>query len=126
MNICILGDGITGLTLAKGLIDKNIKVFLFGQKNNKYNDLSTRTVGISKNNFDFFNTKILKLRKSFFWKIDQISIFDENNKKELKNKILFFIKSKKNINKFSQNSFIYFKKNYSEKKFLNQFEKLFK
>ncbi len=53
-------------------------------------------------------------------------IFDENNKKELKKKILFFIKSKKNINKFSQNSFIYFKKNYSEKKFLNQFEKLFK
>ena len=137
MNICILGDGITGLTLAKGLIDKNIKVFLFGQKNNKYNDLSTRTVGISKNNFDFFNTKILKLRKSFFWKIDQISIFDENNKKEKiiefkkTNRELFYIIKNDNISnllekklkksplfkkKIIKNNFFY-KKILKEKKF---------
>ena len=53
-------------------------------------------------------------------------IFNENNEKQLKKKMLFFIKNKKRISIFSKNSYDYFKKNYSEKNFLNQFEKLFK
>ena len=53
-------------------------------------------------------------------------VFHEKNSEDLKKKILFFLKSNKNINKFSNNSYIHFKKNYSEKKYLNQFEKLFK
>ena len=32
MKVCILGNGLTGLTLAKALVNKNIHVDLFTQK----------------------------------------------------------------------------------------------
>lgn len=51
--------------------------------------------------------------------------FDDNNSKDLRQKILFLIKSRKKIYNFSQNSYEYFKKNNSEF-FFNQFEKLLK
>jgi len=87
MNICILGDGLTGLTVSKSLVNKKLKVFMYYQKNKYFKDSSTRTVGISKNNFDFFNNKVAKFKSHMFCKIKKIEVYSEKNKNE---KILEF------------------------------------
>ena len=66
MNICILGDGLTSLSLAKNLINKKINVHLY-YKNKIKNISSSRTIGISKDNFDFFKKEIFNIPKNFFW-----------------------------------------------------------
>ena len=54
MTVCILGNGLTALTLAKALVNNKINVDLyFNKKNYKINN--SRTIGITKNNIDFFN-----------------------------------------------------------------------
>lgn len=92
MNICIIGDGLTSLSLAKNLINKKINVDLYCRRKN--NNLSLkRTLGISKSNFDFFNKEIFKIDKKNFWEIKEIEIFSEKLKID---KILNFT-NKKNI-----------------------------
>ena len=60
MNVCLIGDGLISLTLAKALINKNIKVFMYYENNKKIpND--NRTIGISSDNLDFVQKKILKI-----------------------------------------------------------------
>jgi 2-octaprenyl-6-methoxyphenol hydroxylase len=53
MNICIIGDGLTSLSLAKNLVNKKINVHLY-HKNKIENLSSSRTIGISKNNLEFY------------------------------------------------------------------------
>ena len=53
MNICLIGDGLASLALAKNLINKKIKVFVY-YENTKKLKFQSRTIGISKNNFNFF------------------------------------------------------------------------
>ena len=54
MRVCILGSGLTALTLAKALVNQNIFVDLISSnKNHKINH--SRTIGISKSNFNYFN-----------------------------------------------------------------------
>ena len=92
MNVCIIGDGLTSLSLAKNLINKKINVDIYCRRKN--NNLSLkRTLGISKSNFDFFNKEIIKIEKKNFWEIKEIEIFSEKLKI---NKILNFT-HKKNI-----------------------------
>ena len=80
MTVCILGNSLTALTLAKTLVNKNIYVDLLASK--KENKLShTRTLGISKTNSDFFNKDIISIEK-LLWKLKKIEIFSENLKKE--------------------------------------------
>jgi len=80
MAVCILGNNLTALTLAKTLVNKNIYVDLLASK--KENKLShTRTLGISKTNSDFFNKDIISIEK-LLWKLKKIEIFSENLKKE--------------------------------------------
>jgi len=85
MNICIIGDGLTGLTLAKNLINKKINVYFY-HKNKIENLSSNRTIGISKNNLEFFRKEIYKIPKKFFWEIKKIEIYSEKlvNEKLLK------------------------------------------
>ena len=52
MNICLIGNNLTSLTLAKALANKKINVFLYCKKKKKY-DSSTRTLGLSKENIKF-------------------------------------------------------------------------
>jgi len=62
MTVCILGNGLTALTLAKALINNEINVdVLYSKKNYKISD--TRTIGISKNNIDFFNSNIINIEE---------------------------------------------------------------
>ena len=85
MNVLILGDGLTSITLAKMLVNNGIKVDIFSnKKTKKYNKI--QTLGISKTNVEFFNKNILNI-KNFLWNIDNIEIYSENLKNE---KILNF------------------------------------
>jgi len=93
MNICIIGDGLTSLSLAKNLISKKINVHIYHQKKIK-NLISSRTIGIAKNNLDFFKKEILKFSKNDVWEIKKIEIYVE----ELKdNKILNFENNKNDL-----------------------------
>ena len=64
MRVCILGDGLSALTLAKALINQNIFVDILHKKK-AYNINQTRTLGISKYNLDFFNKNIINIRKTY-------------------------------------------------------------
>ena len=123
MNICIIGDGLTGLSLAKNLVNKKINVHFY-HKNKIENLPSSRTIGISKNNLEFFKKEILNIPKNFFWEIKRIEIFSEKLKKENllrfennQDKLFYMVKNNNLyellINKISKNKF--FKKSLIKK-----------
>jgi 2-octaprenyl-6-methoxyphenol hydroxylase len=81
MNICIIGDGLTSLSLAKNLINKKINVHIYHKKNIK-NLSSNRTIGITKDNLEFFKSEILNFSKKDVWAIKKIEIYSEKIKKK--------------------------------------------
>ncbi len=85
MRVCILGNGISSLTIAKALVNQKIYVDLLLTNKIDKPDKS-RTIGISKSNADFFNDNIINIKK-IIWKLNKIEIFTENLEKE---KILCF------------------------------------
>ena len=102
MKVCILGDNLTSLALAKALVKKEIFVDLFYKKKNTKID-TTRTIGISKSNIDYFNREISNIKK-MLWPIKKIKIFTENsNDKEIlkfedqKDNLIFNLAESKNI-----------------------------
>ena len=76
MNVCILGNGLTSLTLAKSLVNKGISVDIISSKKKDKTNFD-RTIGISKVNLDFFNKEILDINK-ISWNINKIEIYSEN------------------------------------------------
>ena len=80
MRVCILGYGLSSLTLAKALVNQNIYVELITQKKNLKIDQS-RTLGISKSNTDFFKKNIINIEK-LLWKLKRIEIYTDNLKNE--------------------------------------------
>ena len=85
MRVCIIGSGLSALTLAKALVNQNIFVDLVSdRKNQKINQ--SRTIGISKSNYEYFNHNIINI-KNIIWKIKKIEIYSENLRNE---KILNF------------------------------------
>ena len=80
MKVCLLGSGVTSLTLAKTLVNKGISVDVFSGTPIRNIDKS-RFLGISKTNIDFFNRSIININK-FLWKINKIDIFTNNLKNE--------------------------------------------
>ena len=76
MKVCILGSGLTSLSLAKNLVNKGISVDIFSHRNNFKKDIN-RTLGISKVNLDFFNNEILNIEE-LIWNINKIEIFSES------------------------------------------------
>ena len=80
MNICLIGDGLTNLVLAKILANKNISVSLCFESK-KIRKFASRTIGISKDNFDFFKSNIVDIKK-ISWPINYIQIFSELSQKE--------------------------------------------
>ena len=80
MRICILGSGLSALTLAKALVNENICVdIVFSKK--KFNINKSRTIGISKSNVEYFNKNIKNIEK-IIWKLKKIEIFSDNLKNE--------------------------------------------
>ena len=81
MNICIIGGGLTSLSLAKNLINKKINIHFYHK--NKIKSLSSsRTIGISRNNLEFFMKEINDISKKIFWEIKKIEIYSEKLQKE--------------------------------------------
>ena len=80
MTVCILGNSLTALTLAKALVNHEIEVDVyFNKKNYKISD--SRTIGIANNNVDFFNSNIINIKK-LLWNLKRIEIFSEHLGKE--------------------------------------------
>ena len=81
MNVCIIGEGLTALSLAKNLINKKINVHYYHKsRNNSFS--SNRTIGISKSNLEFFKEKIFQISKNNYWKINRIEIYTDKIDKE--------------------------------------------
>ena len=60
MKVCILGDGLVSLTLAKALINEEIYVDIISSKKKIIHD-KDRSLGISKSNIEFFNQNIINI-----------------------------------------------------------------
>jgi len=122
MKVCILGSGLTSLTLAKTLVNLGVNVDIFSNViNKKYNKI--RTIGISKSNLEFFNKNIINI-KNILWDINKIEIYSEilNNEKilqfEKQNQKLFsIIKNYELVNlllfSLKKNKFINFKNKFN-------------
>ena len=83
MKVCILGNGLVSLALAKALINEDIFVDIISRKKKVIYD-KERSLGISKSNITFFNNNIVNIDK-LLWDIKKIEILSENfeNKKIL-------------------------------------------
>ncbi len=103
MNICIIGDGLASLSLAKNLINKKINVHIYQRKIIGSLSLS-RTIGISKNNLEFFEKEIQELPKKILWGIKKIEVYSKQIKK---NKILDFENNKNNLFYMTKNIMLY-------------------
>src|SRR5210317_121371 len=121
MKICILGDGLTSLVLAKILLNKKISVDIL-HEDKAINYSNSRTFGITKKNYDFFDDEILCL-KNISWKLDNIEVYTENLPNQ---KILEFKKNNSEIFSIIRNRQLYKNLNIELKK--NKFfkKKLFK
>ena len=116
MKVCILGNSLTALTLAKTLVNLKINVELLYTK--KKIDISkTRTIGISKSNIDFFNEKIININ-SLLWKLKKIEIFSDNLIRE---KLINFEKDNEQIFSIIKNHNLYgvLENNLSKNRFYN-------
>ena len=95
MKICLIGNGLTNLVLAKNLVKKKIKVDLITTlKKDSYSEL--RTIGISNQNLVFLNKFFGGIEK-ISWPINEIKIFNEFNQNQ---EIMDFYKSEKNFSIF--------------------------
>ena len=102
MTVCILGNSLTALTLAKALLNCGIDVDVLCNKNNlKISD--SRTIGITKNNIDFFNNNIINIKK-LAWKLKRIEIFSDNLKKE---RLIHFKANKDHLFSIVKNNQLY-------------------
>ena len=117
MKVCILGDGLTSLTLAKALVNLNVYVDIFSEKKNSIYS-QTRTLGISKSNVDFFNKNIINFEK-ILWKLKKIEIFTDNLRKE---KLLNFENNDNQIFSVIKNHDLYrlLEKNLSRNRFFKK------
>ena len=102
MKVCILGSGLSALTLAKALVNQKINVDILSvDKKNKFNQ--SRTIGISKTNLEYFNKNIINIEK-ISWKLKKIEILSENLKNE---KILNFENNKNQLFSIIKNYRLY-------------------
>ena len=117
MKVCILGDGLSSLTLAKALVNLNVYVEIFSKKKSIKHS-QTRTLGISKSNVDFFNKNIINFEK-LLWKLKKIEIYTDNLKKE---KLLNFEDNNNQIFSIIKNHDLYhlLEKNLSRNKFFKK------
>ena len=93
MNICLIGNGLISLTLAKILVNNKVKVFLYYENSKKILS-NNRTISITADNWNFLEKEVIKIKKKLVWEINNIEIYNEKNREE---KILNFQKSKKKL-----------------------------
>ena len=83
MKLCIIGNGLTSLVLAKNLIKRNILVDI-SASSNKSKIFKNRTIGISEYNIRVLE-KIFPSISNLGNPINKINIYNEKNKKEIIN-----------------------------------------
>lgn len=100
--ICIVGDGLSGLTTAIALNNlPNLDIHLVTKKLLKKED--QRTTAISESNFKFFKENISNLNTKLFWPSKNIELFYESKKKKInflnikaeKNNLMYVFENKK-------------------------------
>ena len=122
--ICIIGDGLAGLTTAAILSQQNICIDLYSNGKIKNKTTDNRTTAISNSNFQYIKNNFNLAKNSFFWSCKEINLFFEDEKKitnffnfseknknfmhifqnkDLKKKLKKIISSKKNIKSISKN-----------------------
>jgi len=80
--ICIIGDGLAGLTTAIAISNlNNVKVDLISKKSKKKPD--NRTTAISESNLNFLKANILRLNKKLFWPSKNIELYYETKKEKI-------------------------------------------
>ena len=93
--ICIIGNGLAGLSTAMCLSQENIIIDLYCQKNTSSTKNDKRTTAISESNYLFLK-KELKLNISkYFWPIKKINLYYQDNK--VFSNFLNFSDNKKNL-----------------------------
>ena len=100
--ICIIGDGLAGLSTATALSEAKIKIDLYtsnNQKNKILND--NRITAISESSSQFIKKKMNIKNNFLVWSCKEISLYFEN-KKNIKN-FLNFKEDKKNLMHIFQN-----------------------
>ena len=107
--ICIIGDGLTGLSAAVILGQENLKIDLYlGKK--KVIKKDDRTTAISESSFQFIKQKLNIKNFNMFWPCKKINLFFEDKKKirqflslkENKKKLMYIFKNnelKKNLDR---------------------------
>ena len=79
MNVCLIGYNLTNFILALELIKKGFFVDIISEKTT--NKIKTnRTIGISKNNFEFLSLNLKQILK-YSWPLTRIKIFNQRNKR---------------------------------------------
>ncbi len=117
MKVCLVGSGLSALTLAKALVNQNIFVDIVSQNKREKINFS-RTIGITKSNFEYFEKHIADIKK-ISWKIKKIEIYTENFKNE---KILNFENKNDQIFSIVKNYEIYelLKKSLNKNKYIKK------
>jgi 2-octaprenyl-6-methoxyphenol hydroxylase len=122
--ICIIGDGLAGLTTATILSQQNICIDLYSSGKIKSKTRDNRTTAISNSNFQYIKNNLNLTKNNFFWSCKEINLFFEDKKqiinffnfseknknfmhifqnKDLKKKLEKITKSKKNIKIIKKN-----------------------
>ena len=77
--ICIIGNGLTGLTSALVLSELDVEVSLIGKLKLKKELLDNRTTAISPSNYDFLLKFLNKNNSKLFWPSKRIDLFNEES-----------------------------------------------
>ena len=102
--ICIVGDGLAGLSTAIILSQQNIKIDLYLGKNQKKKPKNNnRTTAISESSYQFVKQKLNIKNNFLFWACKEINLFYEDKKniknflnfKEEKKKLMYVFQNKK-------------------------------
>ena len=108
--ICIIGDGLAGLTTAAILGKQNFSIDLYSGSKKKSKISDNRTTAISESNFQYIKDNLNLLKANFFWPCKKINLFFED-----KGKIINFL----NFDEKNKN-FMYIFQNKDLKKKLNK------
>ena len=77
--ICIVGDGLAGLTVALSLEARNMDIDLYYSKSPKDKKRDSRVTAISSSNFDFLREKIGISNKKLFFPCKKIQLYFESD-----------------------------------------------
>jgi len=80
--ICILGDGLTGLTTALALKNLNVEIDLICKKDNTRKIKDSRVTAISHTNFMFLEKYFKISLDRYFWSCKKIHLYSENKKEQ--------------------------------------------